>query len=186
LRFHRNWNYAVLIRAEQLGWIRLGPDVLHEVSCLLAPRGTKERAHQVAPTLREAGLLRRLSKDRAAILPLGEVAKRDRLDPRDLQREFFDLMLGGIVRVPDDGERVWNTRILVEDLIGRHTSRLQEDRTLRIGKQRRDSKQVELMTAYAKYKRCRRSHFYEAYGYDDLFPSRGCGICDRCLSGVKT
>jgi hypothetical protein len=88
--------------------------------------------------------------------------------------------LGGVVRLPDDDDRAWDTRILIEDLTGRHTARLKEDRTLRIGRQRHEGKQVELMAAYAKSKRCRRSHFYRAYGYDDILPSAGCGICDVC------
>ena len=101
-----------------------------------------------------------------------------------VRTEFFRRT--GIVRLPDEGERVWDTRILIEDLTGRHTSRLQEDRTLRVGKQRHEGRQVDLMAAYAKSKRCRRSHFYQAYGYDDLFPSTGCGICDVCLSRARS
>jgi len=47
-------------RAEQLGWIELGPDVLHEVSCCLAPKATVDQLKVLAPTLAAAGLLSRL------------------------------------------------------------------------------------------------------------------------------
>ena len=53
-------------------------------------------------------------------------------------------------------------------------------------RQRAGSKQVELMADYAKFsKRCRRTHFYQAYGYDGLIPNGGCDKCDVCLGAVK-
>lgn len=179
MRAHRVWNYAALVRAEQLGWIKLGPDVLHEVNCSIAPRATLQQVRAIAPTLAKAGLLSECCPGRVGLLRLGEGAAEKHLDVRRLQQEFFDLMLAGKVCLPDDG-RVWNTRILVEDLTIRHTARLGEDEKHRTDRQTWEALQVDRMAEYARSSCCRRLHFYRAYGYEDLYPSGGCGNCDVC------
>jgi RecQ family ATP-dependent DNA helicase len=181
LRLHMTWNYAVLVRAHQLGWIRISPDVMFEASCLLSPRSSIEAARRVAPGLARAGALRGLSKTRPIRLKFGEVARERKLDIESLQREFYDLMLDGVVTLPA-GQDPWDTRILVEDLIDGHTGRLRDDRELRLDRQRDGSRQVELMARYAKAKRCRRLHFYEAYEYQPEASARACGNCDVCDS----
>lgn len=181
VRLHKNWNYAVLIRAEQLGWIRLSADVLHRVSCQLNPRRKVKQAAAVAPTLAKAGLLDDLTVDAPTVLELGVASAKLKVPPRVLQQEFFDLLFGGVVRLADKPHNLWDTRILVEHL-GRFTARMGEDRELRLGRQQRDGRQVDLMAAYAKSRECRRVHFYRAYRYDDLIPGGGCGACDICAS----
>jgi RecQ family ATP-dependent DNA helicase len=179
MRAHRVWNYAALVRAEQLGWIKLGPDVLHEVNCTLTPRATLQQVTAIAPTLVKAGLLSGCRPGRVTLLRLGKCAAEKHLDVRRLQQEFFDLMLAGTVCLPDDG-RVWNSRILVEDLAIRHTARLGEDQKHRKDRQKAEALQVDRMAEYARSSRCRRWHFYRAYGYEDLYPRGGCGNCDVC------
>ncbi len=185
LRLHTTWNYAVLVRAHELGWIVLGPDVIYEATCFLAPRATVASAERSAPLLAATGLLQTLRRDGPTKLELGAAAAKHKLDIRDLQREFFDLILEGKIILPREGP-AWNTRVLIKDRTNRNTERLSEDVRLRLNRQRAGRNDVELMATYAKStKRCRRTHFFKAYGYDDLIPANGCGNCDVCLGKVQ-
>mgnify|MGYP001499268023 FL=1 len=179
-RLHTNWNYAVLVRAEQLGWLKLGPDVLHEVA-VRRGHATIADLEAMAPNLAAAGLVAGLRTDATVTLALGDAARKSGADVRRLQQEVFDLLTQGKLLFPEDpSERLWNTRILVEDIVDRHTHRIHEDQTLRVGKQRRGAERVDDVGRYAKTRTCRRSHFFEAYGYASLCPSKGCGCCDVC------
>ncbi len=179
VRLHRTWNYATLVAAHELGWIRLLPDVVSEVTCALSPRRTAPPAD--FPLLHKTGLLRGLRVGRTTTLRLGDAARDHSLDVRDLQRELFDLVLNGVVKFEGDGP-LWNTRVLVEDLTQRNTTRLEEADLARLEKQRAGTRQVDLMAEYARARArpCRRKFFYDAFGYGALFPRAGCGSCDVC------
>ncbi|MCF8210953.1 MAG: RecQ family ATP-dependent DNA helicase [Rhodoferax sp.] len=179
LRAHTIWNYAVLVRAHELGWIELGPDIVFTATCRWARSGSLAAAKKIAPTLGQCGILGKLRVDRNVKLKLGEAAEAHAVDPRILQRELFDLILKKMLRLPDDAPS-WDTRVLVTDITNRNTKLLHEDVALRLERQQAGSQQVELMAAYAKGGRCRRNHFYRAYGYDNLIPIGGCGRCDVC------
>lgn len=176
MRAHRNWNYAVLVRAEENGWLDVGPSVLHSLSCTLAPKAKREQLEERAPLLAKAGLLTRLRVDRPVVLELGKLAARRGLEVRRLQQEVFDLLLAGKVRAAG----AWKTRVVVDDRATRHTARLPEDAARRTTKQVKEAGQVDALGEYARSRRCRRWHFYRTYGYSDLYPFGGCGNCDIC------
>jgi RecQ family ATP-dependent DNA helicase len=125
---HAKWNYATLVRAHELGWLRLGPDVLHRVACVRAKRATATALAERAPTLASLKLLRQMSPTEPVVLELGRAAGTHRQHPRKLQREFLDLLLGGLVHLPDDpAQRLWDTRVLVAELASRAGRRSKRD-----------------------------------------------------------
>ncbi|MBI3272030.1 MAG: ATP-dependent DNA helicase RecQ [Planctomycetes bacterium] len=184
LRTHAEWNYAVLVRADEQGLIELGPEVLFEVRCRLSERATIGDARKRAPKAAAAGMLDALAGGRVVTLSLGRAAARASVPPRALQQEIFDLLGEGVLFLPDDpDDRLWDTRILVVDRAGGTTRRREEDTRRRWERQAKSSRRVDEMANYARSVECRRFHFFRTYGYSDLAPPGGCGRCDVCCGG---
>ena len=176
--FHAEWNHAVLVRAEQLGWLRLGPDTVVEFECRLGPRAEKSKLKERAPGLAAAGLLEGLTQWQPVRLDIGRAARSLNVDPLSLQRELFSLVQDGWIRPEITSGTSWmKTRVLVTHLAS-HSRRLKEDVAHRDGRQRRGVQRVNDMARYARATDCRRSYFYRAYEYE--LPTTGCGICDNC------
>ena len=181
---HARWNYASLVRAERLGWVRLGPDVLHAVACE-GVRGTNAQdLESRAPNLFATGVLDRVRPGKVTMLELGKAASEQNCSPRQLQQEFFDLLYATYLRLPtNQAARHWDTRILIDDLVGRHTRLIEEDEKDRKARQRHGAEKVDDMAAYAKSRSCRRAHFYDTYEY--TAPAKGCGSCDVCNKSIS-
>jgi hypothetical protein len=153
-------------------------DVLNAVRVGLARGASVAQVERLAPALRRAGLLKALRAGSVARLELGTAAAEHDVDIFDLQRAVFDLIRLNKLRLADEAG-TWDTRVLVEDSVLRHRSNFTEDEAHRAGRQAAGSKRVDALGAYAKSRRCRRWHFYRAFGYQELYEG-GCGKCDVC------